>query len=59
MEEEFRRKQLELTKSNQGQEALVHLKTKFDSSWPGIELICDKLVLFAGIWSSVGVPVLN
>ncbi|CCM02035.1 uncharacterized protein FIBRA_04111 [Fibroporia radiculosa] len=38
---------------NRKQEALAHLKTEFDGFKPDIALICEKLVLFAEIWSSV------
>ena len=60
-EEEFRRKQLELVeviRRLESQDApLPHLRTQFDSLRPDIALICDKLILFAEIWSSVGAPV--
>ena len=53
-EKEFLRKQLELAEVNRRQVALAHLKTQFDALEPDITLICEKLVLFAEIWSSVG-----
>ena len=59
MEEELRRKQLELTEVNRGQEPSAHLKTQFDSLRPDIALIRDNLVLIARIWTSVGAHILN
>ncbi|EGN94763.1 hypothetical protein SERLA73DRAFT_187819 [Serpula lacrymans var. lacrymans S7.3] len=46
-------KQNDLIDVNRKQAALAHLKTDFDGLKPDIALICDKLVLFAEIWSSV------
>jgi len=52
-ERELHRKQLELAEVNKKQIALAHLKTQFDLLRPDITLICERLVLFAEIWSSV------
>ncbi|EGN94760.1 hypothetical protein SERLA73DRAFT_187807 [Serpula lacrymans var. lacrymans S7.3] len=49
----LQRKQNELIDVNRKQAALAHLKTDFDGLKPDIALICDKLILFAEIWSSV------
>jgi hypothetical protein len=46
-------KEQELAIVNQKQEALAHLQTEFDGVKPDIDLICQRLVLFAEIWSSV------
>ena len=52
-EKELLRKQLELAEVNRRQVAIAHLKTQFDALEPDITLICEKLALFAEIWSSV------
>ncbi|KAJ2924795.1 hypothetical protein H1R20_g12278, partial [Candolleomyces eurysporus] len=46
-------RQGELAEVNKKQEGLAKIKTEFDGLRPDIYLICDKLVLFAEIWSSV------
>ncbi|RXW16928.1 hypothetical protein EST38_g8925 [Candolleomyces aberdarensis] len=46
-------KQDALAEVNRKQQALANLKTDFDGVKPDIALICEKLVLFAEIWSSV------
>jgi len=46
-------KQAALAEVNRKQQALAHLKSDFDGVKPDIALICEKLVLFAEIWSSV------
>ncbi|CAE6422866.1 unnamed protein product [Rhizoctonia solani] len=50
---ELARKQKELDDVNRKQQALSQLKTEFDSLQPDINLICEKLVLFAEIWATV------
>jgi hypothetical protein len=52
-ETELLRTQLKLAEVNRRQVELAHLKTQFDALEPDITLICEKLVLFAEIWSSV------
>jgi hypothetical protein len=47
------RNQAALAEVNQKQEALAHIKTEFDGLRPDIALICNRLVLFSEIWSSV------
>ncbi|EGN94755.1 hypothetical protein SERLA73DRAFT_187808, partial [Serpula lacrymans var. lacrymans S7.3] len=42
-------KQNDLADVNRKQEKFAHIKTDFED----ISLVCDKLVLFAKIWSSV------
>ena len=56
-EKDLQRTQAELADVNQKQKDLAHLKTELDGLRPGFTLICDKLRLFAQIWSSVGPPV--
>ncbi|RXW21444.1 hypothetical protein EST38_g4409 [Candolleomyces aberdarensis] len=46
-------RQNELEDVNKKQEGLAKVKTEFDGLRPDIFLICDKLVLFGEIWSSV------
>ncbi|ELU36180.1 DivIC domain-containing protein [Rhizoctonia solani AG-1 IA] len=46
-------KQSKLEDANRKQQALAHLKTEYDGLKPSISLICEKLLLFAEIWSSV------
>ncbi|KAF8694672.1 hypothetical protein RHS03_08141, partial [Rhizoctonia solani] len=46
-------KQKKLEDANRKQQALAHLKTEYDGLKPSITLICNKLLLFAEIWSSV------
>jgi len=46
-------KERELEEVNRKQRALAQLKSDFDGLKPNIVLICDRLVLFAEIWSSV------
>ncbi|KAG8717481.1 hypothetical protein FRC08_007366 [Ceratobasidium sp. 394] len=50
---EFLGKQKELEEVNRKQEKLTHLKSEFDAVQPDISLICEKLLLFAEIWSAV------
>jgi hypothetical protein len=50
-------KQAELAEVNKKQEALAHIQTEFENLKPDINLICDRLSLFAAIWVSVGAPV--
>ncbi|KAG8697442.1 hypothetical protein FRC08_006529 [Ceratobasidium sp. 394] len=50
---EFLGKQKELEEVNRKQEKLAHLKSEFDAVQPDISLICEKLLLFAEIWSAV------
>ncbi|CAE6431798.1 unnamed protein product [Rhizoctonia solani] len=50
---ELASKQKELDEVNRKQKALAQLKTEFDGLQPDINLICDRLVLFAEIWTSV------
>ncbi|EUC59324.1 transmembrane protein, putative, partial [Rhizoctonia solani AG-3 Rhs1AP] len=50
---ELARKQKELDDVNRKQQALSQLKTEFDNLQPDINLICEKLVLFAEIWATV------
>ena len=57
MEKNLQRKLLGLTEVNQEQGALAHFKTQFDGSKSDIDSICEKLLLFAGIWISVGASV--
>jgi len=52
-ERELRRTQLELEEVNQKQAAVAHLRTQIDILRPEFALNCDKLILFAEIWSSV------
>jgi hypothetical protein len=47
-------KQEELADVNRKQAALANLKTEFEGLKPDIALICNRLVLFAEIWASVG-----
>ncbi|KAF5323039.1 hypothetical protein D9611_009337 [Ephemerocybe angulata] len=49
----LRGKQADLADVNRKQEALAQLQSDFDNVKPDITLICEKLVLFAEIWSSV------
>ena len=51
---ELERKQAELAEVNKKQEALAQIQTDFEKLKPDIALICDRLVLFAQIWVSVG-----
>ncbi|CCM02048.1 uncharacterized protein FIBRA_04124 [Fibroporia radiculosa] len=51
--EELQVKRNALEDVNRKQQNLAHLKTEFDGFKPDISLICEKLVLFAEIWSSV------
>ncbi|KAF8751746.1 hypothetical protein RHS01_08610 [Rhizoctonia solani] len=46
-------KQRKLEDANRKQQGLAHLKTEYDGLKPSITLICEKLLLFAEIWSSV------
>ncbi|KAJ2916563.1 hypothetical protein MD484_g3870, partial [Candolleomyces efflorescens] len=46
-------KQKALKDVNDKQQALANLKSDYDGMQPDISLICEKLVLFAEIWSSV------
>ncbi|KAJ2924806.1 hypothetical protein H1R20_g12280, partial [Candolleomyces eurysporus] len=46
-------KQNALAEVNRKQQALANLQSDFDGVKPDIALICEKLVLFAEIWSSV------
>ena len=57
MEEEFRRKQLEIENISREQEALAHLEIQSNYLKPDIALICKNLFFFAEIWSSVSAPV--
>ncbi|CCM00800.1 uncharacterized protein FIBRA_02842 [Fibroporia radiculosa] len=47
------KKKKDLADVNQKQTDLANLKTEFNGLKPDIMLICEKLVLFAEIWSSV------
>ncbi|KAF6748029.1 hypothetical protein DFP72DRAFT_820981 [Ephemerocybe angulata] len=49
----LRGKQADLAEVNRKQAALAQLQSDFDGVKPDITLICEKLVLFAEIWSSV------
>jgi outer membrane murein-binding lipoprotein Lpp len=46
-------KRAELADVNRKQEALAHLQSEFDGTKPTIALICERLVLFGEIWTSV------
>lgn len=50
---ELKGKQDALAEVNRKQEALANLQSDFDGVKPDIALICEKLVLFAEIWSAV------
>ncbi|KAJ2925652.1 hypothetical protein H1R20_g11440, partial [Candolleomyces eurysporus] len=50
---QLRGKEAELTKVNEKQQALAYLRTQSDGVKPEIDLICDRLLLFAEIWTSV------
>jgi len=52
-ERELHRKQLDLAQVNLSQVALAHLNIQIDILRPDIALICDKLLLFSQIWTSV------
>lgn len=47
-------KKKELEDVNRKQKAIAKVKSEFDGLKPDIVLICEKLVLFADIWNSVG-----
>ncbi|KAJ2913937.1 hypothetical protein MD484_g6477, partial [Candolleomyces efflorescens] len=51
--EQLSGKERELAIVNQTQKDLANLQTEFDGVKPDIDLICQRLVLFAEIWSSV------
>ncbi|KAJ2930016.1 hypothetical protein H1R20_g7082, partial [Candolleomyces eurysporus] len=46
-------KEKELATVNEKQQALAYLQSQSDGVKPEIDLICEKLILFAEIWSSV------
>lgn len=52
-DKELRGKQSELANINRQQQALAYLQTDFANLKPDINLICERLLLFAEIWASV------
>ncbi|KAJ2923724.1 hypothetical protein H1R20_g13376, partial [Candolleomyces eurysporus] len=53
---QLRGKEAELAKVNEKQQALAYLQTQSDGVKPEIDLICDRLLLFAEIWTSISLP---
>ena len=50
---QLEQKEKELADVNRKQQALAQLQTDIDGLKPDISLICERLVLFGEIWSSV------